>query len=304
MTLRPTVGDAVGFIGLGTMGAPMARNLLRKGFDVVVHDVSGSSVDALCSDGARRGGSPKAVAALCSTVVTMLPSEGAVRSVVLGDDGLIHGFESGAIYIDMSTVEPATSREVAGRLRSVGVDMLDAPVSRGHEGAIAGTLSIMVGGDRAVYERAVGVLQAMGTDIFYCGPAGMGALFKLVNNAIVATTACAIAESLVMGVKAGADLSTLLPVLRASSAKSFVLEEFYAKKALRGDFAPGGSIDIVAKDLELAMSVAGPTGVAMPLCGISYQLYTILRGRGFGGRDFSSVITLAEEAAGVQARLR
>ena len=292
----------IGFIGLGTMGAPMARNLLRKGFAVVGHDVSCTSVDALCQAGGIRAASPREVAQKASLVITMLPSEQAIRSVIFGENGLIDGFGPGSIYIDMSTVDPRTSRETGTRLKEVGVDMLDAPVSRGHEAAVAGTLSIMVGGERMVFERSLQVLSAMGTDVFYCGPAGTGALFKLVNNAIVATTTCLVAEAIVMGVKAGADMATLYPVLQASSANGFVLENFFGKKALRGDFEPGGSIDIVAKDLELALRVAGDSQVAMPLASISYQLYSILRGRGQGGRDFTAVLTLVEEAVGVKAR--
>ncbi|MGD9944654.1 MAG: NAD(P)-dependent oxidoreductase [Burkholderiaceae bacterium] len=297
------MGAAVGFIGLGTMGAPMAGNLVRGGFDVVVYDVSAPAVERLCRAGARRAASPREAATLADTVVTMLPSESALRAVVLDDDGLLAGLRRGAVLIDMSTVEPATSRELAARLRQIGAAMLDAPVSRGHQAAIAGTLSIMVGGERAVYERSLGLLRTLGTDVFHCGPNGMGALFKLVNNAIVATTACAIAEALVMGVKAGADLAALLPVLRASSSNGFVLEHFFANKALRGDFEPGGSIDIVAKDLELALRVAGDEQVPMPLGAASYQQYAVLRGQGDGGRDFTAVLTLAEQAAGVQARL-
>jgi 3-hydroxyisobutyrate dehydrogenase-like beta-hydroxyacid dehydrogenase len=232
----------------------------------------------------------------------MLPSEKAIRSVVLGENGLIAGFEPRSVYIDMSTVDPSTSREIGIRLQGVGVDMLDAPVSRGHEAAIAGTLSIMVGGERTTYERSLDVLRAMGTHIFYCGPAGMGALFKLVNNAIVATTTCLIAEAIVMGVKAGADLAALYPVLRASSANGFVLENFFGKKAFRGDFDPGGSVDIVAKDLELTLRVAGESKVAMPLATIAYQLYSILHACGQGDRDFTSVLELVERAVGVQAR--
>ena len=294
--------QTIGFVGLGTMGAPMARNLLRKRFSVIAYDLSSAQVASLCDNGAQAGNSPKDVASRSSVIVTMLPSARAVHDVALGDDGLIQGCRAGAVYLDMSTTAPATSRALSSRFADVGVDMLDAPVSRGHEGAIAGTLSVMVGGELSAYRRVHGVLQAMATDIFYCGPSGMGALFKLVNNSIVATTACAISEALVMGVKAGAELDRLLPVLQASSANGFVLEQFFAHKALRGDFEPGGSIDIVAKDLELALAVASEGRVAMPLGAVSYHQYSMLRGQGAGNRDFTSVIALAEGAAGVQVR--
>jgi len=285
------------------MGAPMARNLRCKGFNVIVYDVDGARVGPFReAGGIETAKSPQEVAMQASMVVTMLPSEEAIRSVVLGQNGLIAGFEPGSVYIDMSTVDPRTSREIGSRLEQVGVHMLDAPVSRGHQAAIAGTLSIMVGGERIVFERSLNVLRAMGTDIFYCGPAGTGALFKLVNNAIVATTTCLIAEAIVMGIKAGADLAALYPVLQASSANGFVLENFFGKKAFRGDFEPGGSVDIVAKDLELALRVAGESKVAMPLATVGYQLFSILHASGQGDRDFTFVLTLIEQAAGVQAR--
>lgn len=295
--------QVIGFVGLGTMGAPMARNLLRKGFSVIAYDLSSAQVGTLCDKGAQAGTSPKDVASRSSVIITMLPSARAVHDVALGGDGLIEGCHAGAIYLDMSTTAPATSRALSFRFAEVDVDMLDAPVSRGHEGAVAGTLSVMVGGELSAYERVLDVLRAMATDIFYCGPSGTGALFKLVNNSIVATTACAISEALVMGVKAGAELDRLLPVLQASSANGFVLEQFFARKALRGDFEPGGSIDIVAKDLELALAVAGEGRVAMPLGAVSYQQYSLLRGQGANNQDFTSVITLAEGAAGVKVRL-
>ncbi len=303
MTGSAIPAGPVGFVGLGTMGLPMARNLLRRGASLVVHDRSAAAVEAAVSVGARSAASVAQVGREAEVVITMLPSEAAVRSVALGPDGLVHSMRPGGVHVDMSTVEPRTSREIASALAAAGIAMLDAPVSRGHEAAIAGTLSIMAGGDRAVFDRVRPVLEAMGTDVFHCGASGTGSLFKVVNNAIVATTACAVAEALVMGVKAGADLRALLPVLRASSSNSFVLERFFERKALRGDFEPGGSIDIVAKDLELALGVAGEHRVPAPMAALGYQLYAILRGQGHGGRDFASVLTLAEDSAGVHARL-
>jgi 4-hydroxybutyrate dehydrogenase/sulfolactaldehyde 3-reductase len=303
VTGSATFDGPVGFVGLGTMGLPMACNLLRKGTSLVVHDLSRGAVEAAVAAGARPASSVAQLAHEADVVITMLPSEAAVRSVALGADGLIRAMRPGGVHVDMSTVEPHTSREIAAALAASGIFMLDAPVSRGHEAAIAGTLSVMAGGERAVFDRVLPLLFAMGTDVFHCGPAGTGSLFKVVNNAIVATTACAVAEALVVGVKAGADLGALLPVLRASSSNSFVLEKFFERKALRGDFEPGGSIDIVAKDLELALGVASEHRVAAPMAGLGYQLYAILRGQGHGGRDFASVITLAEDAAGVRARL-
>ncbi len=294
----------VGFIGLGKMGKPMAKNLLQAGYPLIIHDVVEESLLELCALGAERGSSPRDVASRASVVITMLPSGAEVESVALGPRGLKEGLARSSVYIDMSTVHPATSRKIAHELAGNGVSMLDAPVSRGQEAAIQGTLSIMVGGGRDTYESCLDVFKSLGTDIFYCGESGMGAVFKLVNNLIVAITACSVSEALVMGVKAGAHLETLLQVLNASSSNSFVLEHFFPRKALRGDFEAGGSIDTVSKDLELALNLAGEHRVPMLFGAASYQLYSILRGQGLGHRDFTSVITLTEEAAGVQARLK
>lgn len=161
----------------------------------------------------------------------------------------------------------------------------------------------MVGGEHEVFEGCLDILKSMGTDVFYCGKSGMGTVFKLVNNVIVACTACSVSEGLVMGVKAGAKLETLLQVLGASSSNNFLLEHFFPKKALSGDFEPGGSVDTVHKDVALALNLAGECRVPMLFGAASYQLYSALRGRGLGDRDFTVVITLSEEAAGVQARL-
>jgi 3-hydroxyisobutyrate dehydrogenase len=293
----------IGFVGLGKMGKPMAANLLRAGHPLVVYDVRDEAVQELCGLGAERASSPRDAASRAAAVITMLPSSGEVESVVLGRDGMKEVLSSGSIYIDMSTVHPETSRRIAHELSGNGVAVLEAPVSRGQAAAIDGTLSIMVGGNRATYERCMEIFRALGTDVFYCGESGMGAVFKLVNNLLVAINTCSISEALVMGVKAGADLESLLKVLTASSANSFVLEKFFPERALKGNFEASGSTDTVCKDLELALDFGGRHRVPMPFGAASYQLYSLLRGQGFGHRDFTSVLTLAEDAAGVKARL-
>lgn len=294
----------VGFIGLGKMGKPMARNLLLAGYPLVVYDALPPGVEELCALGAKRGASPKDVALRSSVVITMLPGVPEVESVALGPDGLKDGLERESVYIDMSTVDPSTSRRIGRVLDEKGVVMLDAPVSRGQEAAIKGTLSIMVGGDRQVFDGCLELLKSMGTDVFYCGESGMGAVFKVVNNLIVAITTCSLSEALVMGVKAGARLETLLQVLVASSGNSFVLEHFFPRKALRGDFQPGGSVDTVKKDLELAIKLGEQCQVPMQFGAASYMLYSLFQGRGFGNLDFTAIIRLAEEAASIEARLQ
>jgi 3-hydroxyisobutyrate dehydrogenase len=294
----------VGFIGLGKMGKPMAMNALRAGHPLVVFDVQQAAVEELCALGAKRAASPKDVASRTPVVVTMLPGAPEVERVALGPDGLKEGLSRESVYIDMSTVDPSTSRRVGAALAEKGVDMLDAPVSRGQEAAIKGTLSIMVGGDRQVFDDCLDLFKSMGTDVFYCGEPGMGAVFKLVNNLLVAITACSISEALVMGVKAGAKLDPLLQVLLASSGNSFVLEHFFSKKALRGDFEPGGTVDTVKKDLELAIKLGEQCQVPMQFGAASYMLYSLFQGRGLGNLDFTAIIRLAEEASRVEARLQ
>lgn len=294
----------IGFIGLGNMGKPMARNLLKAGHAVVVHDVVEGPVRELCDLGAERGASVREVAARSSVVVTMLPSPRVVEAVALGEEGLRGALAPGSVYIDMSTVGPATIRKIARALGDDGVAVLDAPVSRGQHGAVKGTLSIMVGGDRGVFDRCQDIFTVLGTDIVYCGESGMGQVFKLVNNLIQGTITIAVSEGLVLGVKAGADLEKLLRVLGASSANNYTLEHFFPAKALRGDFEPGGTIDVVRKDLELAVSLGNELGVPTLLGSLSHQLYSVMHGRGLGERDFTAMITLVEDAAGVQVRFR
>lgn len=292
----------LGFIGLGAMGKPMARNLLAAGYPLAVYDVRPEPVQELGALGAEAGRSPRHVASLASTVITMLPSPQALEAVAWGEEGLEDGWRPGAIHIDMSTVHPQTSRTMARALAERGIEMLDAPVSRGQQAAIEGTLSIMVGGDRGLFERCLEIFKALGTDVYHCGASGMGSVVKLVNNLIVGIVTGAVAEGLVVGVKAGAKLETLLEVLTASSANNFPLQHFFPRKALRGDFEPGGSVDIVYKDLALALSLGEDVSAPMLFGALSHQLYGLLRGRGMGQRDFTGIISLFEEAAGVHVR--
>jgi len=293
----------LGFIGLGAMGKPMARNLLAAGYPVAVYDVRSEAVRELASLGAEPGQSPRHVATLASTVITMLPSPQVLEAVAWGNDGLKDGWRPGATHVDMSTVHPETSRTMARALAERGVGMLDAPVSRGQQAAIEGTLSIMVGGDRGLFERCLEIFKVLGTDVYHCGASGMGSVVKLVNNLIVGIVTGAVAEGLVVGVKAGAKLETLLEVLTASSANNFPLQHFFPQKALRGDFEPGGSIDIVHKDLALALALGDDVSAPTLFGALSHQLYGMLRARGFGQRDFTGIISLFEEAAGIHVRL-
>jgi len=297
------MSERIGFIGLGKMGEGMARNLLKGGYALTVYDLDVRPVSSLEAIGAARGASPRQVAGCSDVVITMLPSPAEVEAVALGAAGIREGLARGGIFIDMSTTGPATTGRVAQAMAEAGIAMLDAPVSRGQEGARAGTLSIMVGGDQTAFARVEPILRCMGTDIFYCGVNGMGAATKLVNNLIQGTITGIVAEGLVLGVKAGIALPTLLQVLGASSADNFVLRHFFPDKALRGDFEPGGTVYTVHKDLGLALELGDALQVPLMLGALAHQLYGTLRGKGHGDRDFTTLITLIEEAAGVTARL-
>jgi 3-hydroxyisobutyrate dehydrogenase len=297
------MAERIGFIGLGKMGHGMACNLLKSGYALTVYDVDEGPVSALEAVGAARGASPREVASGSDVVITMLPSPAEVEVVAMGAAGIREGLARGGVYIDMSTTGPATTRRIARAMAEAGVAMLDAPVSRGQEGARAGTLSIMVGGDQAAFARVEPVLRCMGTDVFYCGVTGMGAATKLVNNLIQGTISGIVAEGLVLGVKAGIALPILLQVLGASSADNFVLRHFFPNKALRGDFEPGGTVYTVHKDLGLAIELGDELQVPLALGALAHRLYGTLTRKGQGDRDFTALITLIEEAAGVTARL-
>lgn len=290
----------IGFIGLGKMGAPMASNLLKAGHQLITYDLR-EAAGSLPGE-AIRATSLREVGERCTTVITMLPSPEIVELVAIGPAGLKDSMAPGSVYIDMSTTGPKVSLRIAEAMSEAGIKMLDAPVSRGEHGATHGTLSIMAGGDREVFERVLPVLDSMGTTIFYCGATGSGASTKLVNNLIQGTITGIVAEGLVLGARAGLNLPVLLKVLEASSADNFVLRHFFPTKALRGDFKPGGTVKIVEKDLGLAVQFANDLQVPSLFGTLSHQLYGLVRGRGRGEWDFTALITLFEETAGVEVR--
>lgn len=292
----------IGFIGLGMMGTPMARNLLKAGYELTVYDAKKELIEGLVASGANGASSPKEVAARSDIIVTMLPTSSNVEAVVMGRDGILEGLAPGSIVIDMSTIDPGTTREIETAVRAKGGKMLDAPVSRGQAGAIAGTLSIMVGGDAEVLEECRPILQVLGSDIFHCGEIGIGEVVKLVNNMMIGAFVPAISEALVFGLKAGARLETILQVIRASSASSWLLENFFPAKVFQGKFEPGFSINLMHKDLGLALATAEELGTPLPLTAFSRQLYGVARTLGRGDKDFTAVITLLEDATGVQVR--
>ena len=294
------MAQVIGFIGLGIMGRPMARNLLKAGHSLVVHDITRDPVDELVRAGAKLGSSPREVAAQSDILITMLPNSPEVELVALGKDGIIEGARSGLLYADMSTISPIVSKKVGQALAPKGVKMLDAPVSGGEKGAIDGVLSIMVGGDKAVFDRVLPLFQVMGKTITLLGPLGFGGFTKLANQIIVAVNLTALAEALTLAKKAGLDRELTLTALAGGLAGSKCLDQ---KKPnyLANTYAPGFKIDLHYKDLGLIMESARALGVPLPTTAVVQELFSALRVKGRGGLDHSGVITLLEELAGVSA---
>jgi len=291
----------VGFIGLGIMGKPMAKNLIKAGFTLVVHNRSRTAVDELVKLGATAAGSPREVASSVDTIITMLPNSPDVESVALGAKGIKEGAATGQLFLDMSTINPIVSQKIAGELEPLGVAMVDAPVSGGEKGAIEGTLSIMVGGRSQDFERALPIFNVLGKTITHMGPLGAGGFTKLANQIIVAINLTAIGEALVFGAKAGVDPQKMIRALAGGLAGSKCLDQ-KSEKILTGDFAPGFKIDLHFKDLNLIHEAARSVGVPIPTAAFVEQLFAALRIRGRGGLDHSGVITLFEDLAGVQVR--
>src|SRR5262245_48252847 len=291
----------IGFIGLGIMGKPMAKNLLKAGYTVVAHNRSRAKVDELVQAGATAASSPKEVAGAADIIITMLPNSPDVELVALGPNGIKEGAESGQLFIDMSTIDPIVSQKIAKELSSIGMAMVDAPVSGGEKGAIDAALSIMAGGEAKDFERALPIFNALGKTITHMGPLGSGGFTKLANQIIVAINLTAIGEALVFGAKAGVDPQKMIRALSGGLAGSKCVEQ-KSEKILSGDFAPGFKIDLHSKDLNLIADAARSIGVPIPTAALVEQLFAALRVRGRGGLDHSGVITLFEDLANVQVR--
>jgi len=291
------MAQVIGFIGLGIMGRPMARNLLKAGYSLVVHSRSRGPVDEIAKAGAKAAASAKDVAAQCDVLITMLPNSPEVELVALGPNGIIEGARPGLIFADMSTISPIVSQKIARALEPKGVAMLDAPVSGGEKGAIDGALSIMVGGDKDVFERVLPIFQAMGKTITLLGPLGFGGFTKLANQIIVAVNLTALAEALTLGKKAGLDRDLLLTALAGGLAGSKCLEQKRANY-VSNTYNPGFKVDLHYKDLGLIMESARALGVPLPATAVVQELFNALRVKGRGGLDHSGVITLLEDLAG------
>jgi 2-hydroxy-3-oxopropionate reductase len=287
------MGERTGFIGLGVMGKPMARHLLAAGFQLTVFNRSRAAIDELAAEGAGAATSPRDVAGRSDIVITMLPDDSAVETVVEGRGGLLEGAHEGLLLIDMSTISPLTVRRLAGVLESRGVHLLDAPVSGGDEGAKAATLSIMVGGREEDFRRAQPVFTALGKTITYCGPGGSGQVVKACNQVLVAVIIGAISEALVLGTKSGVAPDTLLKVLSGGLAQTRFMD-LRGEAMIRHSFEPGGKAAYHLKDLRIARQLAQANGVVLPLGTLVEQLFTALVNNDGGNLDHSALLTVIE----------
>lgn len=292
-----------GFIGLGTMGAPMARNILAKGHELVVYDVVPQSVASVASAGARVAASPREVAERTGFIITMLPDSPDVERVATGPDGILAGIRPGSVYIDMSTIDPATTRRIGAKVRAQGADMIDSPVGKTADAAVAGTLTLMVGGDEAVVARCRPLLDCMGTDFFHCGALGAGQTMKLLNNLLAQALAAASTEALVAGIKAGLTLDTMLRVLRTTMAWNNQLAISMPKRSLVGNFTPGFMMKLAHKDCRLALQMVESLGVDAPVGRATLASLDEGLRHGLQDMDVGAMLKMREEQAGVTVRL-
>jgi 3-hydroxyisobutyrate dehydrogenase len=286
----------IGFIGLGIMGRPMARNLMRAGFSLTVWNRSRPGIDELVGEGAAAGESPQDVAANSDVIITIVTDSPDVEQVVLGERGVIHGARSGAVVIDMSTISPEVTRQISARLKERGVHMLDAPVSGGDKGAIAGTLSIMVGGEEAVFERCRPIFEAMGKNIVYMGESGAGQTAKLCNQIACAVNIQAMCETLMFAVRSGIDPHRMLQAVTAGAAGSWMLSNL-APRVLNGDLAPGFMVRLQQKDLRLVLEAAEQMKLPLPATVLVQQLFRSVEAAGGGDLGTQAIITAIEKLA-------
>jgi 3-hydroxyisobutyrate dehydrogenase len=292
----------IGFIGLGVMGKSMALNILKAEYDLTVYDVVDKNVNELVSKGAKSGKSPAEVASECDVVMTSLPNSFIVEEVVLGKDGILEGAKSGTIYVDLSSITPKSIRKISDIAEKKGIKVIDAPVSGGAEGAEKGTLTIMVGGSKEIIEKVMPVLSCIGKEIKHVGEVGAGDTIKAVNNLLLGVNMVATAEALVLGKKAGLNPDVMFDIISKSSGGSYALSAKYEKYISQGNFNPGFMVDLMYKDLQLAIDTAKDLKYPLMFGNMSQQMFETARAEGLGLEDISSVIKIFEKMAGTEVR--
>ena len=293
----------VGFIGTGNMGNPMAANIIKAGHQLTVHDLRREAATNLLEMGAQWADSPKQAVLGNEAVFTSLPVPRDVEAVVLGEEGILEGAAEGTIYVDLSTNSPTVVRRLHQVCSEKGIAVLDAPVSGGVHGAAAGTLAVMVGGDKNVFQRMKPTLDAIGQHVAYCGPIGSGSVCKICNNLISMGTTVMLTEALTLGVKAGVNLEVLADVMANSSGRSWMLTDKMPRQLFQGNFEPGFATALAAKDVRLATDLGREYGIPMELSNLVDQVYVEAMHRGWGPLDCDAVARIQEEKAGVQLRL-
>lgn len=288
----------VGFVGLGAMGAPMALNILRAGHEVTVHNRTRTREEPLAAQGAKRAASPAEAAQGMDVIITCVSDTADVREVVLGHGGIVEGATKGAIIVDMSTIDPGVTRELAAAVGKRGLAWLDAPVSGGTEGAKKGTLSIMVGGEASDLEKVRPILAAMGQTITHIGPVGSGQLTKAINQIIIAGTYLGVAEGIAVGLKAGLDMDKVVQAVGGGAAGSWGLTN-RSGNMIRNEYPLGFRVRLHRKDLEIALHAAKDLGVSLPIAAMVGQIENALISRGFGDEDVSAIARAVREQSGL-----
>lgn len=292
----------IGFIGLGIMGKPMAKNLLKAGHELVVYDLNPSSVKALTDAGATEASSPKDVASQVKLVITMVPNSPHVKAAVMGENGVLEGAKEGTILVDMSSIAPLASQEVAKACAKKGVKMLDAPVSGGEPKAIDGTLSIMVGGPQEVFDEVKDILTAVGDSVVLCGDVGAGNTTKLANQVIVALNIAAVSEAFMLSTKAGVDPLKVFDAIKGGLAGSTVMNA-KVPKITSGDFEPGFKVDLHVKDLKNALDTGHGVGAPLPLTAQALEILEYLVAHECGQEDHSAMVKYYEALADARVRV-
>ena len=291
----------VGFVGLGIMGRPMAKNLIKAGHELVVFDFNKEAVADLVSCGAAEAANGKEVAQACSVIITMVPNSPHVRAAVLGENGIAEGAQPGTVVIDMSSIDPTESKAIGAELEKMGIDMMDCPVSGGEPKAIDGTLSVMCGGKKETFDRYYDLLMAMAGSVVYVGELGSGNVAKLANQMVVAINIAAVSEALTFAKKAGTDPELVYQAIRGGLAGSTVMDA-KAPMMLAGNFEPGFRIELHIKDLNNALNAAHAISSPAPLTAQLMEVMQYLRADGFDKEDHSSIVRYYEKIAGVTVR--
>ena len=291
----------IGFIGLGIMGKPMAKNLLKAGHEVVVYDIVPAGVANLVAAGAKAAATSKAVAEQCNFIITIVPNSPHVKAAILGPNGVLEGAKAGSLVVDMSSIDPTVSKEVGAELTKKGIRFVDAPVSGGEPKAIDGSLSIMCGGAKADFDEALPILKCMGASVVLCGAIGAGNVTKLANQIIVALNIAALSEAMVLATKSGVDPQLVFDAIKGGLAGSTVMNA-KAPMMIARNIKPGFRINLHIKDLDNAMAAGHAVGVPLPLTGQAREIMTSLKVDGMGDADHSAIVRFYEKLAQVEVK--